>query len=130
MIYLDTSAAVKALIPEAQSDAIRALFEGEDRLVSSRLLELELATVVQRRNASASERSRVLSRVSLVRLDDVVIDAAVSGASGLRALDALHLATATSLGDLVDSMLSFDRELVERAQEAGIPPHPLCAAGG
>jgi predicted nucleic acid-binding protein len=125
VIYLDTSAAVKALIPEAGSDAMRAMFASDDELVSSRLLELELATVVQRRNVPESERRKILSRVSLVTLDDVVFDAAIAGASGLRALDALHLATATRLGDIVDSMLSFDRELLEGARAKGIPPHPL-----
>ncbi|MBS1674769.1 MAG: hypothetical protein JSS74_12500 [Actinobacteria bacterium] len=47
--------------------------------------------------------------------------------SGLRAPGALHRATALELEDAVDSMLSFDTELLERARDAGIPPHPLCA---
>lgn len=127
MIYLDTSAAIKALVGEEHSDAIRDLLDGDQRFVSSRLFELELAAVTQRRNADREDSERLLRRIDLVSLDDSVVDQAVTARSGLRTLDALHLATATRLGDIVDSMLSFDRELVERAREAGIPPHPLCA---
>jgi len=127
MIYLDTSAAVKVLIAEEQTQEMRELFASTQSLVSSRLLELELATALQRRGGAESEASLVLSRVALFALDDGVLAKALESRSGLRALDALHLATALQLEGTVDSMLSFDRELVERAQKAGIPPHPLCA---
>ena len=127
MIYLDTSAAVKVLIVEEQTQEMRKLFAGTESLVSSRLLELELATALQRRGGEESGASLVLSRVALLSLDDDVVTKALEDRSRLRALDALHLASATRLGDMVGSMLSFERELVERAQEAGIPPHPLCA---
>ena len=126
MIYLDTSAAVKVLIAEEQTQEMRELFASTQSLVSSRLLELELATALQRRGGAESEASLVLSRVALFALDDGVLAKALESRSGLRALDALHLATALQLEGTVDSMLSFDRELVERAQKAGIPPHPLC----
>ena len=127
MIYLDTSAAVKALIVEEQTQEMRDLFAGTEPLVSSRLLELELAVALQRRGGEEERVSRVLSRISLFTLDDGVLAKALEARSGQRALDALHLATALQLEGIVDSMLSFDRELVQRAQEAGIPPHPLCA---
>ena len=129
MIYLDTSAAVKALIEEEQSEAIRDLLDSEQRFVSSRLFALELAAVTERRNADRDKSARLLQRVALVSLDDAVVDQAVVARSGLRALDALHLATALQLEGAVDSMLSFDSELVDKAREAGIPPHPLVAAG-
>ncbi|KJL34536.1 type II toxin-antitoxin system VapC family toxin [Microbacterium azadirachtae] len=127
MIYLDTSAAVKVLIVEEQTQEMRDLFGGTEPLVSSRLLELELAVALQRRGGEEERVSRVLSRISLFTLDDGVLAKALEARSGLRALDALHLATALQLEGIVDSMLSFDRELVQRAQAAGIPPHPLCA---
>ena len=130
MIYLDTSAAIKAIIPEPGTDEIRGLFASGEMLIASRLLALELAAVTQRRGAGEDEAARTLERVNLVTLDDQVLDRAMEIRSGLRAPDALHLATALRLEDLVDSMLSFDKELLERAREAGIPPHPLCAPAG
>lgn len=130
MIYLDTSAAIKAIIPERGTGEIRDLFARGETLIASRLLALELTAVTQRRGAGEDEAARTLDRVNLVTLDDQVLDRAMRIRSGLRAPDALHLATALQLEGLVDSMLSFDRELLERAREAGIPPHPLCAAVG
>lgn len=127
MIYLDTSAAVKVLIIEEQTQPMRGLFASTESLVSSRLLEVELAASLQRRGGEEQGISLVLSRVALLALDDAIVDKALEMRSGLRALDALHLATALQLEGIVDSMLSFDRELLERAREAGIPPHPLCA---
>ena len=130
MIYLDTSAAVKVLIVEEQTQEMRELFASAEPLFSSRLLELELATALHRRGGPESGVAPVLSRVALLSLDDAVVAKALDSRSGLRALDALHLATALQLEGAVDSMLSFDRELRERAREAGIPPHPLCADVG
>lgn len=127
MIYLDTSAAVKALLGEEHSDAVRELLDTEERFVSSRLFALEIASVTRRRNADREASARLLGRIDLVTLDDAVVDQAVAAGSGLRTLDALHLATAVQLEDVIDAMLSFDRELLRRAEQAGIPPHPLCA---
>ncbi|SFR58780.1 Predicted nucleic acid-binding protein, contains PIN domain [Microbacterium azadirachtae] len=130
MIYLDTSAAIKAIVPEQGTDEMRDVFARGEQLIASRLLALELAAVTQRRRAGGDEAARILDRVNLVTLDDQVLDRAMEIRSGLRAPDALHLATALQLEGVVDSLLSFDRELRERAREAGIPPHPLCADAG
>lgn len=130
MIYLDTSAAIKAIVPEQGTDEMRDVFARGEQLIASRLLALELAAVTQRRRAGGEEVARLLDRVNLVTLDVQVLDRAMELRSGLRAPDALHLATALQLEGVVDSMLSFDRELRECAREAGIPPHPLCADAG
>lgn len=125
MIYLDTSAAVKALVPEEGTGAVRTVLTGVEPLVSSRLLALELHSAVRRRGIDDDGVDELLARIQLISLDDVIVDAAITARSGLRALDAVHLATALQLEDAVDSILCFDRELLDRAERAGIPPHPL-----
>ncbi|MBS1906254.1 MAG: type II toxin-antitoxin system VapC family toxin [Actinobacteria bacterium] len=127
MIYLDTSAAVKTLFAESDSESIRALFTEEQPFVSSRVFALEVHSAAARRGVPEERAVELVSRVTLITLDDSVMDAAIAGGSGLRTLDTLHLATALRLEGLVDAMLSFDRELLDRAREAGISPHPLCA---
>ncbi|MFF5624983.1 type II toxin-antitoxin system VapC family toxin [Microbacterium sp. LWH10-1.2] len=120
MIYLDTSAAAKLLIDEAESEAVAELFERGAEFVSSRLLAVELAAIVDRRLIAGHHVQQVIDRVALVSLDDDIADAAVALRSGLRTLDALHLATALRLGTTVDGILTFDLELRARAEHHGL----------
>ncbi|WP_217178858.1 type II toxin-antitoxin system VapC family toxin [Streptomyces sp. AC495_CC817] len=120
MIYLDTSAAAKLLIDEAESDAVADLFAQGAEFVSSRLLAVELAAIVDRRLIAPQDVQQVIDRVALVSLDDDIADAAVTLRSGLRTLDALHLATALRLGAAVDGILTFDLELRARAHSHGL----------
>lgn len=39
----------------------------------------------------------------------------------LRSLDAIHLATALSLGDELDGLVTYDERLARAARERGIP---------
>lgn len=125
MIYLDTSAAVKALILDDETDDIRALFDTESELVSSRLLAVELNAVVDRRGLRAIDARALVERVAQVSLNDEVARRAIDLRSGLRTLDALHLASALAVGPLVTSFLSYDDELNAAALRHGIPLHPL-----
>lgn len=128
MIYLDTSAAIKALIREEESTEIRALFADGAELISSRLLAVELHAVADLRDLRATYVSALLERVALVALSDEVAQRAIDVRSGLRTLDALHLATAVVLGPIVTEFLSFDDELNAAALAHGIPLHRLVEA--
>lgn len=122
MIYLDTSAAAKALIEEDGSDAVRQAFADDVPFVSSRLLAVELHAVADRRSVSAEAAQELLDRVALVSLADDTLTRAVDMHSGLRTLlDALHLATAIEIGDALSSILTFDVEFATAATRFGIP---------
>ncbi|MEJ1089061.1 type II toxin-antitoxin system VapC family toxin [Microbacterium sp. Mu-80] len=121
MIYLDTSAAAKALIEEVETRRIRALFANGTSFVSSRLLAVELHAAADRRTISIDAAQQLLDRVALVPLDDDVLTEAISLRSGLRTLDSLHLATAVRLNDAVSGILTFDRELAREAERRGVP---------
>ncbi|KDA04744.1 DNA-binding protein [Microbacterium sp. CH12i] len=120
MIYLDTSAAAKALIDEDGSDPVRRLFADGTAFISSKLLAVELHAVADRRMISADAAQELLDRVALVALNDGILDEAVSMHSGLRTLDALHLATAVRLKDVVTGILTFDTELADAAARQDI----------
>lgn len=121
MIYLDTSAAAKALIEEDGSDAVRQAFADGVPFVSSRLLAVELHAVADRRAVSADAAQELLDRVALVSLADDTLTRAVDMHSGLRTLDALHLATAIEIGEALSSILTFDVEFAAAATRLGIP---------
>lgn len=121
MIYLDTSAAAKLLLDEAETPAMRAYFAGSHQFVSSRLIEVELHAVADRRRLATAHVREVLDQLTLVSLDDETLDDAVSLHSGLRTLDALHLATALRLHEVIDGILTFDVEMSAAAVRCGIP---------
>lgn len=121
MIYLDTSAAAKALIDEADSEIVRRMFAEDTQFVSSKLLAVELHAVADRQFIASDAVQELLDRVALVSLDDSLLDDAISMHSRLRTLDALHLATAVRLKGAISSIITFDKELAEAASRNGIP---------
>jgi predicted nucleic acid-binding protein len=121
IVYLDTSAALKLLVEEAESTSIAQYLSGtaDMDLVASMLLYTELHCASQRRTAiPASLVTAVLKGVNLVDVtrSDFLIAAALPGR--LRSADALHLATALRLQ--TDVLVTYDGELAEAAVQAGL----------
>jgi predicted nucleic acid-binding protein len=121
VIYLDASAAVKALVHEAETSALVDAFGAGAEFVASRLLAVELHAVADRRSLDHGSADDLLDRVALVSLDEDTIARAIRLRSGLRTLDALHLATAIELSDVVTSVLTYDNELAAAARTHGLP---------
>ncbi len=119
--YLDTSAAVKLVVDEPESDALAAeLGRCDDRrLVSSWLLHAEMHCVGRRHleNVDLDAVRAVLDAVSLVDLTRGDLLAAGTHAR-LRSNDAIHLAVALRVG--ADEIVTYDAELSERARSAGL----------
>jgi predicted nucleic acid-binding protein len=120
-VYLDTSAAMKLVIDEAESDALvdELAFDGDRRLVSSWLLHAEMhcAAGQQPRDVDLDAVRSVLDTVSLVDLNRGDLLAAGTHAP-LRSNDAIHLAVALRIGS--DEIVTYDAELAARAQSAGL----------
>jgi uncharacterized protein len=78
--------------------------------VSSVVARIEVERVARQIGGGAVRRARnVLSRIAMVDLDqDVVQSAATLDPAGLRTLDAIHLATATSLGRDLGALCLYD----------------------
>lgn len=119
--YLDTSAFIKLVRSEPESRALRHEL-AESELVSSALLTVESRRAARRYGTLAVKRARAaLSAVTLVPLDELVLDAAAElDPLGLRSLDALHLATAASLGDDLRRLYCYDSRLGAAAAALGI----------
>jgi uncharacterized protein len=121
VIYIDTSAAMKLIVEEDGSDFVARVFQRSDGRVSSRLLAIELHSGAHRRGVAVDDVDPTLDSVSLVSLDDHIAEHAIGMRSGLRALDALHLATATLLAPILTGFLSFDSKLNAAAAASGLP---------
>lgn len=119
LLYLDSSAIVKLVVAEPETDALLAFLGGWPNRVSSALARVEVLRAVSRSGVSPQVRRRalrVLARIALVEVDEPVLAAATRlGPPALRTLDALHLATARSLDGLA-GVVTYDQRLAGAAR--------------
>ncbi len=123
MIYLDSSAVVKLVHEETESDALESWLSEDDRiLVTSVLTEIEVEHALRRTDPDALPLVPVVID-ALYRFD---IDGAVRRAAAalieptLRSLDAIHLATALEFGDDLGGFVCYDRRLLAAASSLGM----------
>ena len=121
MIYLDSSALVKLVVAEPESGALRRFLRREPERVSCGLARTEVLRAVRPVGPAAVERARrVLRRVHLIRVDDVLLDAAgMLDAVVLRSLDAIHLAAAQFVAPDLTALVTYDRRMAIAAAELG-----------
>ena len=123
LAYLDTSAFVKAPLGERDARALAAAADEWGMRASSAILRVEATRAAARVGAPAVEAvGAALRRVVLVPVDDEVLDIAANVADpGVRSLDAIHLATALSLGDDLGVLLTYDARMADAARSLGLP---------
>lgn len=119
-VYVDSSALLKLVLPEPERPALVAELSRRGDRISSVLLAIECHRVVGRAGSPAAVRARLdeeLEAVTLVHLDTIVQKLARTvGPRDLRSLDAIHLATALSLGDYPDAFITYDDRLAAAAR--------------
>ena len=120
--YLDTSAAVKLLFGEAESEALRSYLRGSPRRASSALLRAELVRATNRLDRAMIGAARaLLGSIALREVDDEVLDRAGELAPlGLGTLDAIHVATASLLGPDLEAVVTYDRRMMGAARLYGL----------
>jgi uncharacterized protein len=124
MIYLDTSAALKLVVPEQETADLEIWLAERAGLprVSSRLLRIEMLRAVARNAPHRQDRANViLSSIALLSLDDVAATAEVLGDNMLRSLDAIHLATAHEIRTELTAFVCYDKRLADSARSLGLP---------
>ena len=127
MIYLDSSAVVKMIRPEAESrNLVEWLNRRNEATVTSVLAEVEVPRALRRSGpAHLAAMPAVLARISRIEMDAAV--RATAGAyvtDALRSLDAVHLATAEALvaaGKSVRAFVTYDVRQAVAVRDVGIP---------
>jgi len=125
-VYLDASAIVKLGTAEPESLALRAWLRNRSPLLTSRISTVEVARAIGRNEAGSVAAGRAAARevftsVALTELDAGIANrAAELGPATLRALDAIHLATALALGDELAAFVTYDGRLADAARAAGL----------
>jgi uncharacterized protein len=124
LLYLDSSAIVKLVVPELETSALVDTLRRDPQIVSSVLARVEVIRAVQRaraRRALVDRAESILSRMALVRLEEsVVATASMLRPLELRTLDAIHVATALSLAPALAGLLTYDARLASAARAAGL----------
>lgn len=125
MIYLDSSALMKLVREEAETEALGDWLAGQPEVpaVTSEIGRVEVLRAARRAGAAALTEARiVIGDVELVALDRGVQDLACEiGDPPLRTLDALHLASAVVLGNELTALTGYDGRLIAAAQSIGLP---------
>lgn len=127
MIYLDTCAVAKLARHERETEALFDWLErhGDESLIASVLLEVELERALRRADPTALGRiPRILSGITRIELTAPI--RVLAGAYQdplLRSLDAVHLATAQALtdgGEELTAFVTYDKRLIEAARAVGM----------
>lgn len=139
MIYLDSSALVKLIIPEKETQALQRRLDGNRaEIVTSNLASTELVRVV-RRSCYDSQRQLKVDEATLDRRltavgdllqdinriplnTDILLRAGMfPGDPHLGSLDAIHLLSARKVGPGLRSFITYDKTLAHAAKQEGLP---------
>lgn len=119
--YLDTSAFVKTVVDEPESDQLESWLRGWPDRASCALIRTEAVRAVRQSGGEAVERARrALERIRLIRIDDELLDAAAELPVTVRSLDAIHLAAAQALGADLGVVVTYDSRMAQAAVELGL----------
>lgn len=123
LVYLDTSAFVKLVIPEPETAALVTALSPKALLVASEILEVEALRATRRStgdDGAAAARSQ-LAGVRLLPLTDQIRRRACElEPPTLRSLDAIHIATALDLGEHLGCIYAYDVRMATAASQAGL----------
>ena len=120
ILYVDTSVLVKLLVREAESEAVEVELLRWARLATSVVKEVELPRSVARAREERPDAvidgsvvlQGVLASAAIVPLDaDIVAKARDVSPVHVSTLDAIHIASALSLGDELAAVATYDHRM-------------------
>jgi predicted nucleic acid-binding protein len=115
LLYLDSSAILKIVVPEPESKSLPKPLGDWPIRISSELARTKVLRALRRVNVTATEFRRgqkTLERIGMVPVDSRVLnEAALLKPTILRSLDAIHLATAISLRHELGGVVTYDVRL-------------------
>jgi predicted nucleic acid-binding protein len=122
-VYVDSSALLKLAVREPETAPLESHLATRDGLVTSRLAVLECRLAARRASHARLLQTidQVLDAVYLLDITPAILDdAATANPPLLRALDAVHLATALSIGDAQLEVITYDTRLADAARANGL----------
>ncbi len=122
--YLDSSAIVKFVVIEPESAAMaawRADLDPGDVVMTCELAVAEVLRAVRRVDGDVNVALAHLDSLEQVVMDrDLMLAAGGIQPSGIRTLDAIHLAAAQAAGDDLAGLVTYDDRMTTAAQAVGL----------
>ena len=128
VLYADTSALVKLVVRESESDALESELKRWPEVATSTITTIELTRAVAR--ARTDPTAVVADEWTLFGLlaataeiplsDDVRTASSTLAPVELRTLDAIHLASALTLGEDLAGVLTYDTRMQRTATGLGL----------
>jgi len=123
LAYVDSSALVKLIRREPETDALRRYLTSAGPLASSIFATVEVSRAIARGAPDLTAGiPAVTGMLVLLPFDSrIATRAAALGPASMRTLDAIHLASAVELGDELTAFVSYDERLLAAARDLGLP---------
>jgi uncharacterized protein len=127
-LYVDSSVLLKRYVDEPDSKTADSLLRSDPALLTARHTIVEvrrsLARLLEERDAAAARSAFLedLGVLSIVEVDEVTCEmaAAIAELTGVRTLDALHLAAVQRVGGAGVPFLTFDVRQAQAARGLGL----------
>lgn len=124
MIYLDSSALVKLIAPEAESKQLSEWVRGnwERTRATSALSQVDVLRVFRDVGPAAEDLAAiVLDKIERLPVSSGVLADATARQTRLSTMGAVHLATARTAGEALFAYVSYDADLLAAAEWDGMP---------
>lgn len=122
--YLDSSAIVRFAIAEPESDALlawRGQLANDVVLMTCQLAVAEVLRAVGRVDGDVIVALAHLDALEQLIMDrDLMLAAGSIAPTGMRTLDAIHLAAAQAAGDDLAGVVTYDDRMISVAQSLGL----------
>ncbi|XVU28741.1 type II toxin-antitoxin system VapC family toxin [Actinoplanes sp. CA-054009] len=123
MIYMDASALVTLLARRTYAEELRVFLGGRRvmPMATSTLGFVETVRTMDRIGDYPDVMRDLVNGFTEILLTEEVRDAAALLPRALRTLDAIHVASAQLLGDSLDTLITYDKRMLDVARAEGLP---------
>ncbi|WP_127503239.1 type II toxin-antitoxin system VapC family toxin [Actinoplanes solisilvae] len=123
MIYLDASALVTLLARRTYAKEMRDFLNSRPLMpmATSSLGFVETVRTMDRIGDYPDLMRDLVQGFTEILLTEEIRDAAAHLRGGLRTLDAVHVASAQLLGDSLDTLITYDKRMLDVARAEGLP---------
>ena len=123
MIYLDASALVTLVTGHPYARELREFLVRvpEMPMGTSTVGFIETVRTLDRAGSYPTAMTDLLASFTEILVTDEIRDAAAHLPGAVRTLDAVHIASAQAIGDVLAHLVSYDKRMLDVAHSLGIP---------